>query len=370
MIEAAEATAAPAGAAPVEGIPIRNVWLLLVYASKLARFRDRFDADLESSPDLPSLLARLLAFVVERRLRRNLSRAYQPRSAVLTRVRGRIDVLDTLAHDRLARGEVACRFEEQTVDTPRNRLVRTALVQLAAQVGDAGLAHECRDLARLLTRLGVSPGRPTRAALARAHIARRAAAARVMVTVAPLALALALPPAPAGKAGLSSLARDQLILHKVFEHAIAGFYEYELGRAGWEVWPQKIQSWPHEEPTPGMLTLLPKMQLDLRLTHAATGRRIVLDTKFTDIVTAGHGGADRLKSAHLYQIYAYLRTQAVPGDGLSQGSEGLLLHPAIGCDVDEAVTLHRHRIRFATVDLASDSEAVRARLLALVRQRT
>src|SRR5687768_11771593 len=99
---------------PSSRIPIRNLWLLLVYASGLARFRDRFDAEVDESPDLPSLLARLLILIVERRLRRNLSRAYEPRRAVLGRVRGRIDILDTFAHDRLRLGQVTCRFEDLT----------------------------------------------------------------------------------------------------------------------------------------------------------------------------------------------------------------------------------------------------------------
>ena len=55
-------------------------------------------------------------------------------------------------------------------------------------------------------------------------------------------------------------------------------------------------------------------------------------------------------------------------DEVSRNSEGLLLHPGVGRHVDEAVTLHGHRIRFATFDLAGSSEAVRTRLLSLIGQ--
>jgi hypothetical protein len=58
----------------------------------------------------------------------------------LTSVRGRIDVLETFAGDLLSKGMVACRFEEFTFDTPRNRLVRVALDSLAARVDDRLLA--------------------------------------------------------------------------------------------------------------------------------------------------------------------------------------------------------------------------------------
>lgn len=50
-------------------IPIRNVWLLFLYSSGLAQFSERFEAEVEESPDLKSLIARLLTFAVEKRLR-------------------------------------------------------------------------------------------------------------------------------------------------------------------------------------------------------------------------------------------------------------------------------------------------------------
>ena len=140
-------------------IPIRNLWLLLLYAWDLANFIGRFDAEIEASPELPSLVARLLTYVAERRLKRNLSRSYRPLEAVLSRVRGRIDVLETLGKNRLDRAQVACRFDDLTINTPRNRFVRAALTHMAAQVGDINLAHQCRTLSRDLARLGVGGDR-------------------------------------------------------------------------------------------------------------------------------------------------------------------------------------------------------------------
>jgi 5-methylcytosine-specific restriction enzyme subunit McrC len=360
LAELAEPFPAPAG----DGIPIRNLWLLLVYANGLARFRDRFDAEIEASPHLPDLLARLLAYSVEHRLRRNLSRAYRQRAVVLKRVRGRIDLLDTLTHDRLHRTEIACRFEEPTVDTPRNRLVRAALVHIAGRVRDAELAHRCRMLARDLGRLGVAAGRPSRADLARDQVARHEADDLSMIKVAELALDLGLPSEEAGATRLGGLARDELILFDVFEKAVAGFYRHELPR-DWIVRPQSWLRWDTVAATTGLNALLPQMQPDLILENKAAGRRIVLDTKFTGILVTGKSGRDRFKSGHIYQVYSYLRSQAAR-DMLSDGAEGVLLHPSLGHDVDESVTLNGHRIRFATVNLAADTDAVRRESLEII----
>src|SRR5690606_6568841 len=137
--------------------------------------------------------ARILCYAVDRRLRRNLSRGYVQRRAALTRVRGRIDILETFAGDLLSKGMIACRFEEFTFDTPRNRLVRAALHALVTPVDDAVLAHECARLAGDLGRQGVGGIRPGRAELSADRIGRHDAEDLLMVTLARLVFDLVLP---------------------------------------------------------------------------------------------------------------------------------------------------------------------------------
>src|ERR1035437_6301392 len=148
----------PAGERRIGRVPVRNLWLLMLYASDLTRVGDAFDALVENDlDDLPDLIAHLLADRVERRLHRTLTRGYRRREMVLTRVRGRIDILTTEARLLLSRGEVFCRFEELTLDTPRNRLVRAALALMARllrniELGRRGRALGC-PLERKRTRL-------------------------------------------------------------------------------------------------------------------------------------------------------------------------------------------------------------------------
>lgn len=352
------------------GIPIRNLWLLLMYASDLGEFGRRFDGLADEAADLPELLARLLAWVVERRLRQNLSRAYQPRTAVLHRVRGRIDWLRTEAGQHLNRGEVVCRFEDLTSDTPRNRLVRAALESMAAQVESREVHRRCRTLARQLEEQGVSAGRPSRAELARDQIARHDAEDRLMVRVAELALDLVLPSETAGDDRSTRLERDEELLRRIFERAVAGFYWHELhGRDGWTVRPQRQLNWDVADQSEGLAAWLPVMKADVVLHQAgAPARRIVVETKFTDALTTNLQGSDRFKNGHLYQLYAYLQTQTGKGEASADAAEGILLYPVVNQHIDEWALIQGHRIRLATVDLAGSSEDIRKRLMALTSQ--
>ena len=347
----------------LDKIPVRNVWLLFLYASGLARFRDRFEAEVEESPDFKSLVARLLCYAIEKRLRRNLSFGYKRREETLRRVRGRIDILETVSRDLFRKGQVACRFEELTIDTPRNRLVRAALSSLSGWLGDAGLAHRCRTLAHALGRAGVGGDKPSRAEIASDQIGRHEAEDRLMVSLARAAFDLVLPTESAGARSLLKALRDETEFRKLFEKAIGNFFAAELPRKeGWRVFPGKQYSWPVAAASAGISSYMPIMITDIILENVKQGRRIIIDTKFTEVLTKSQHGGHRFKTGHLYQLYAYLRSQEQPNDPLSMSSDGMLLYPSIGLDVDETALIQGHRLRLVTVDLARPSQEVVSRL--------
>ena len=343
-------------------IPVRNLWLLMLYASDLFRMRRTALVGAEDMPDdLPDIVAEILARAVEHRLRRNLYRAYEPRWAVLDRVRGSIDILATEAHQLLRRGKVACRYEELAIDTPRNRYVRGALETIASLVGDARLATRCRGLARGLLDLGVTGIVPSQRQLSADRFGRHDADDRFMVAAAKLAFDLALPTETPGDQDLPRVDRDPQYLRKLFEQAVYGFYDVVLSPAGWRTKHGRLLRWPVAARTPGMDAILPTMKTDVELEHDEPNRKIVIDTKFTEVVTSARF-RDTVRSAYLFQIYAYVRSQA-PDRTTDTATEGLLLHPVVGQSFDEAVRIQGHLFRFATVNLAGTPAEFRADLL-------
>jgi 5-methylcytosine-specific restriction enzyme subunit McrC len=349
-------------------IPVRNIWLLLLYASDLYhRMDDSKRAGIEDDPDdIPDLVAEILAHEVERRLSRNLSLGWRRQEAVLNRVRGRIDLRHTESRQLLERGRVACRFDELTIDTPRNRLVRAALIKFAGIVGRSALARRCRSLAARLEGLGVAGERPPRTEVSVDSFGRFDAGDRLMVAAARLAFDLALPNEESGSTALTSPYRGIEWLRTLFERGVAGFYAVTLSRDGWRVNHGRTIHWPQESPSPGIESLLPSMVTDIVLEHPDSGRRIVVDTKFNAILTPGHHRKESLRSGYIYQIYAYLRSQESDGNPLSANAAGLLLHPSVGQMIDESVIIQGHPIRFATVDLSEFANQIRHRLLTLI----
>lgn len=356
------ATDLPPGQRLIGRIPVRNLWLLMLYASELTRERGAFDAIVEEDiDDLPDLVARLLARSVERRLRRNLTSGYRHRELALTRVRGRIDILTTEARQLLSRGEIFCQFEELTSDTPRNRLVRSALDLMTRLVRSDELRQSCRALTSSLAKVGVGSGRPSRADLALDQIGRNDSADRLMVALARLAFDLALPTENSGPTALVEPDREEVWVRRLFEKAVLGFARVELEPLGWSVRGGIPLNWQVSSASEGLAAILPGMVTDIMLDPPDGGRRVVIDTKFSSILTMGRFDNASLKSGYLFQMYAYVRSQE-GRDSLWEEAAGLFLHPAINGHIHERVIIQNHSITFATVDLGGSAAAIRNEL--------
>jgi 5-methylcytosine-specific restriction enzyme subunit McrC len=217
-----------------------------------------------------------------------------------------------------------------------------------------------------MLRLGVAVGRPLNAVIDADRFGFRDADDRLMVAAARLALDLALPTEDAGSQVLPAPEREIVWVRHLYEKAVAGFYRVVLEPLGWRVCAGRGIEWQIEAKTPGIDAILPAMRTDIVLEQAGSGQRVVIDTKFNCLVRTGWYREEALRSAYIYQIYAYLRSQVGAGDPLADHAAGMLLHPAVGEAFDEIVVIQGHPIRFATVDLSAPAAEIRRRLLSLV----
>jgi 5-methylcytosine-specific restriction enzyme subunit McrC len=211
--------------------------------------------------------------------------------------------------------------------------------------------------------MGVSGDAPTMAEISRTRFNRNDANDRFMIAAAKLALELTLPTEAPGPNVLGLPERDEHWVRRLFERAVGGFCDVMLSPRGWRVWPGKELRWQVQDATSEIKSILPVMRTDIVLDHPDSQRRLIIDTKFTEILTQGRYRSRSLRSGYIYQIYAYLQSQVGNDDVMADHADGLLLHPAIGEQVDESVVIQGHRIRFATVDLTASSADIRSRLL-------
>ncbi|SQI29896.1 5-methylcytosine-specific restriction enzyme subunit McrC [Rhodococcus coprophilus] len=346
-------------------IPIRNLWLLQLFASDLYRHHGHEFAGAERIADnLPQLVAQMLADEVETRLHMGLSVGFTRTVSDLHRVRGRIDVLGTTRHRLLERGLVRCRYDTLVTDTVANRLVRSALRAAATS-----LPHHprFRSLALQLEVAGVTGPAPRPDIVPSLRRQRLLARDHRMLSLAELLLTMSIPDPGQDKFVTVAPEDSDRYLRRLFERAVYGFYHHTLGSRGWSVEPGTRLSWSIDRISEGMQAVLPGMYTDITLRAPlrpgeSIRRRIVVDTKFTAITQAGYHRPTTLNSGHLYQIYAYLMSQQERSDD-HRHAEGLMLHPVVDGHFDEDMVIQTHRIRFATVDLRASGETIAAHLI-------
>ncbi len=350
-------------------IPIRNVWLLTLYASdfyhRQVDGKGKFGG--EDAPEyLPDLVGEFLASAVEKRLSGSLTCRYVPIVEERSRIRGKIDVLCTERRQSPERGKIACRVEHFTANTPRNRLVRAALEGVSERAQPA-LAFRCAKLAAKLLQRGVTGGKPSRAELSVERFGQQDRHDVIMVSAARLFFDLLLPLTTSGGYVFARSKTDIKFLHKLYEKAVAGFYAVVAKQYGWSIHPGVWQDWQITDHSQNARSIFPKMQLDIRLDHRERKRRIVIDTKLNALTTETRYRSEVLRSHYIYQMYAYLRSQEEMDDDMTLAAEGILLHPSIdGEIVDEYVNIQGHIIKFITVDLAGTATSIRERLLSLI----
>ena len=341
-------------------IPVRNLWHLLLYSWDLARLGRPRRVETESAPELLDVVAEVLVDTTADLLRQGLRTDYVERREDLPRIRGRIQALDT-ARSRLRRRRVAhCVHDDLHIDVLPNQILAGTLELVARRLSARGGAQDLRsEIHVVLSRLhGVSRVSPTPDALSRIQRSRNHSAYDLPLSICRLLAELRLPEEGEGDALVNALLRDETAMERVFERFVRNFLRMRL--AGEATVKSEPLDWPLTGERPDVL---PQMRTDTTIQWNA--RRLVIETKYHRSALIEHRGVERLVSTHLYQLYAYLRTQE-DRDEAHRLSDGLLLYPTVTRVLDESIAVQGHGIRVATLDLSRPWQEIEGRLLALI----
>jgi 5-methylcytosine-specific restriction enzyme subunit McrC len=265
---------------PSRAIPVRNAWYLLLYAWDLAKWGVTTHGDVERSPTLLALLARVLASTTRDLLRRNLARSFDSQRESIRGVRGRIDFGVSLKRLDFEAGRAHCTFPQLSIDTLRNRILRATLDRLARDgcVDHPPLdaARELRQELRSLVRAmdGVTLVPPTAHMFGQLQLGRNDGDYALPLAICELVHRLELPTEAAGDHALAALLRDEITFHQLFERFVRNFWRTHLDEQ--EVRRETLQ-WFDELGC----TLVPSMITDITLVQrSAPHRRVVVDTKY------------------------------------------------------------------------------------------
>jgi 5-methylcytosine-specific restriction enzyme subunit McrC len=340
-------------------IRIENIYYLFCYAWNRFEEAQAIELGGSESPDLLNLLAKVLLRGTRTLLKRGLDREYQLTSDSLNTVRGRIDLSGSLQLQSRRQKRLICEFDELSTDILHNQILKASLKRLTLSRDiERGLKHDLLTLAQRMS--AVRDITLRRSDFDRVCLHRNNAYYDLLLKVAALAYDSLLPDPLSGGYAFQDILRDERKMAAVFQDFVRNFFALE--QEALKVEPLSI-AWQATPLTVTGAAQLPRMIVDVHL--RGPNRTIIIDTKYYPEALQSYHDASSFRSAHLYQLFSYLRNVS-PSLAEPKHIEGMLIYPWVDTSLRETYEIHGHKVTIATIDLAQSWKQVRNDLLRLL----
>jgi len=340
-------------------IPIENIYYLLCYAwDKLAE-KDIVAVAVDDTTTLPNLFARVLINGTHHLLKRGFDRGYVPEHEWTARLRGRICFKEAFERNATVTGRLPCDYDELSYNVLHNRILKATMRRLTRTQGLATEhLEELTQLCRLFS--DIQDIELSNRVFGQVQLHRNNQFYDFLLKVCELVFHNLLVTEKPGVSKFREFAQDRQQMAALFEAFIRNFYrvhtQYVVKRE--DIYWHWIAA---DQVAAG---LLPKMQTDISLTSKT--RKIIIDCKFTPEATQRHfmaGEADTLRSAHIFQINAYMDN--LEGEW-AETCEMMLLYPTVDSPLAADYRHKEHKIRIRTINLNQPWPGIHKDLLALV----
>lgn len=342
-------------------IPIQNIYYLLLYAWNQLEEGEVVDVSSLESQELVDLLASVLVRGTKHLLRRGLDQHYILHKEEIAGVRGRILVSPTMRGMLLEHGRTRCEFDELSVDClPNQILLSTARRLLRSPV----LSRENRDELRGLNRElgGISEIALSKRSFRTVQLHSNNRFYKFLLNICELALDLSLVDENAGNYRFQDFIRDERKLAQLFEKFVLNFLSHE--RPDLRIGSEQIR-WNATSDSDPNLAYLPLMRTDISVRSRQYDKTLIIDTKFYKDTFGKWWDKESIHSAHLYQLFAYLKNLE-PKGGADAQADGMLLYPVVERSVNFEYHLEKHLLTVRTLNLAAHWSDIRKELLDIV----
>ncbi|WP_419656522.1 McrC: 5-methylcytosine-specific restriction protein [Desulfosarcina variabilis str. Montpellier] len=341
-------------------IPIQNIYYLLCYAWNRLDERDVIDVSGIDSTSLVDLFAKVLCGGVQHLLRRGLDRGYVDCSEDVRCLKGKLLFSPTIKRNLLNKATAHCEFDELNHNILHNRILKTTLLSMIrVESLDSQLKDRLIGLYRRFNE--VDPIKLSYAVFSRVQLHRNNAFYDFLLKICELVFDNLLASESPGKSKFRDFFQDdEKRMAALFEDFVRNFYRLET--IGFKVGREDIL-WQAEAMDEASQVYLPKMVTDISI--EGHGFKVVIDTKFYREALASHYDAEKIRSQHFYQIFAYLKNLERQG-GVNTNCTGVLLYPTVQKELCLNYTVESHKVMIYTINLNQDWQSIDNDLKALL----
>ncbi|MEH7379099.1 5-methylcytosine-specific restriction endonuclease system specificity protein McrC [Bacillus sp. JJ1533] len=342
-------------------IPIKNIYHMLCYAWNVLDQSGNVFGGSEKFDTIHNLLARIYINGTSNLIKRGLNRHYIQETESLSTLRGKISIGDSLKQQTFQHGRMVCDYDHFSEKMMLNRIIKTTLFLLlkAPQVNN--------DLKKKLLKFRLHFSdvddvvfSPVLFSKLRYH--RNNKHYRMLMNVSELIYKGLIAKESNGNLEFADFIRDQQ-MSKLYEKFVLQFYRTHLEALVYRVHSPKINWDLGEEVDEEVIHMLPEMRTDIVVENKVANTQLIIDTKYYPkaLVSSNWSDLDKIRTNHLYQIYAYLNNSQFAGK-----KNGVLLYPTVEKELNAKFPIGGKGISVLTLNLGTDWEEIEDRLLGIV----
>lgn len=285
---------------------------MLSYAFQILKQEDYNRVAGERFEKVHDLFAAILAKGVSRQLKQGLYREYVPVQENLSVMRGKLNVNGTIGLKIQKKQELACEFDEFSENNLYNQILK-ATIDLLVRTKDVD-AERKKALKKLLVFFdNVELIQPNQISWNKITYQRNNRNYELLLNICFFILNSMLQTTEDGNYRLVSFSDEHM--ERLYERFILEFYKQHYP----ELHPsaQHIEWNLTETPEKNMIRFLPEMRTDITLQKDS--KTLIIDAKYYSKVMIQNYDKVSLRSAHLYQIFAYVKNMDTENTGCVSG---------------------------------------------------
>jgi len=337
-------------------IPVKNIYYMLSYAFHILHDQGYKALATEAFDNAGDLCAAILIRGISYQLKRGLGREYISETDSISAIRGKIEITESIKSQSAIRNQMVCTYDEFSIDSPLNQIIKsTVMLLLKADISKAR-KKELRKLIVFFSEVSTIDIRTINWSI---NYNRNNQTYRLILAVCYLVVKGLLQTQNDGSIKMMDFFDEQRMC-RLYEKFILEYYKKHF--------PQIRSSasqieWALDD---GIDAMLPTMQSDIMLSYNSgeVDRVLIIDAKYYSRTTQVQYDVHTLHSNNLYQIFTYVKNQAVICDEVM----GMLLYAKTDEEIypNNKYQMSGNKIIVRTLDLNCDFEAIALQLNEIV----
>lgn len=280
-------------------IPIKNIYYMLSYSFQVLNEQGYKRIATEEFHNVAELCASILIKGTSVQLKRGLGREYIQEQDVLSALRGKIDISESIKYRTMLKKQMACVYDDFSVNSYMNKILKATMTLLLH--ADITKARK-KDLKKLLLFFDEVDDLDIHAINWNVQYNRNNQTYRMLISVCYLVIKGLLQRNSDGSTKLMDFIDEQR-MYRLYEKFILEYYRKEH---------PKITANPSQIPwqlDDDMGAMLPVMQTDIMLSK--DNKTLIIDAKYYSKTTQTQFNVNTLHSGNLYQIFTYVKNKEV-----------------------------------------------------------